>query len=124
MAEEIDEDLWRQCQEVAAEASEGRRLPADLGTIDGMKVILQDGGWVKVRHSLDFHEAGNGYGWEKGWIPKSEIWLDSTVTPDQHAFNLYHELFEVRLMKQGLTYDKAHERANVAERQLRLRREE
>lgn len=37
------------------------------------------------------------------------------------AFIIYHEAYESRLIKQGLSYDDAHKRANGVERQLRLR---
>jgi len=121
MAEKIDDDLWDQCRLVAANATEHGAYPQTLGQIDEFTVLICDGNQVKVAHSMDFHEAGNGLGWEKDFIPKSEIWLDSTVTTDQHKFNLYHELFECRLMKKGLTYDAAHDRANAAERILRRR---
>jgi hypothetical protein len=121
--EKIDDDLWDQCREVAEHAKYDGARPAHLGTIDGLDIMLVDGAKVKISsiEMMDFHEAGNGFGWEKDLIPKGEVWLDDTTKPEFYKFDLYHELFEIRLMKTGLSYDAAHARANVAERILRKR---
>ncbi len=121
--EKIDDELWDQCREVAARACESPERPYVLGRIDELDILLVDGAKVKISSldMMDFHEAGNGFGWEKGLIPVGQVWIDDTTKPEFYKFDLYHELFEIRLMKKGLSYDAAHARANVAERILRKR---
>jgi len=130
MDEKIDNDLWDAILELVGNAY-ARRIDKDedghpkrlLGEIDGLKIFLVDGDWAKCHAvGMDFHEAGNGMytSWEKGKIPEGEVWLDSTALPQEHKFNLYHELWEIRHMAKGLHYNAAHEKANAAERQLRM----
>jgi len=127
VAEKIDENLWDQCRDVTAAAPDNAPpggMGLLLGEIDGIKVKLMDGNWVRTNVSMEFHEAGNGMftSWEKGLIPKGEAWLDDTVKSDNYKFDLYHELYEIRLMREGLDYDAvAHPRANAAEKILRRR---
>jgi hypothetical protein len=123
--EEIDEALWDECRAIAGEPTplDEDSLPFHIGDIDGLKILLVNGNKVKTSRPelMDFNQAGNGFGWEVGLIPKGEVWVDSTTKRDQDKFNLYHEFYEIRLMKLGLSYEKAHVRANIHERILRKR---
>ncbi len=92
-----------------------------LGEIDGVAILIVDGDEVMLRHDMDFHDAGN---WKRyAFIPKGQVWLDDRIDSKDWPYNLYHELYEVRLMEGGLSYDAAHKRANGVERELRERNE-
>jgi hypothetical protein len=116
--EDIDEKLWAECLSLMPE-SDFHDLPYLLGTLDGMKALLVDGNRVKVLCDMDFIEGGHGYVYD--YIPKDEVWFDANAGRNNLPFIAYHEAYEIRLMKQGMDYDTAHEHANVAEKLLRRR---
>lgn len=114
----VDEKLWEECQKVAGNVTSPE--PRDLGEIGEVTVSLIDGDQALLNWSMDFHSANN-------WLEspdlceKNQVVLDNRERPDQHPFNLYHEMHETRLMAKGMKYDQAHEHANAAEKKLRQR---
>ena len=124
----IDYNLWAEVKNILPlfpAMVERKDLPYLCGiTDDNVQVWLVDGDLVKIRHDPDFVEANNSE--ESSWIhlvtgssDKYQAIVDWHMKPDQWPFDLYHELFEMRLMRQGMSYDKAHEQANVGEMKLR-----
>lgn len=53
----------------------------------------------------------------RGKIPKNEVWIRKDIWDDRIARNLtlIHEKTELKYMKQGLTYKKAHKWAETAD---------
>jgi hypothetical protein len=93
-----------------------------------IKTFKQDSWTVRivkgkiVRRSLDQSFVAGGHGLVYPWyIPKSEIWLDDTIAPVERKYILLHEMLEYRLMKKGLSYNKAHKIACTEEKKARLR---
>ena len=87
-------------------------------TKGGLKIHLVDG--EQVRHGIDpnFTEGGNDMA--DKYIPKGEVWLDNSNSPEEQKPNLLHELHERRIMKtKGLSYDAAHKKALVVEHNAR-----
>jgi hypothetical protein len=118
---EIDEALWAECQRVVPR-DKPPVVPYFCGTIEQgtVNVWMVDGDEIKRKHNMDFVDAGNGLE-DSGLCGPNEIYLDVHTDGHEHPFNLYHEAVERRDMIGGMSYDKAHERANAREKVLRTR---
>lgn len=92
--------------------------PRVIGRRGKYKVVLVDGRVIRDKLDPDFAAGGNPgrYGYE----PMDELWVDDcTAKGDVHPY-VEHEAVESELMiRKGLSYDDAHERATVAERKMR-----
>ena len=76
----------------------------------------------KVRHDhIEFVEGGHDLVYK--WMPHKEVWIDDALHPDEYIPVMIHELYERGLMKQGLSYHKAHDRANLVESRVRRNHE-
>lgn len=125
--EPLDEQLWVECNRLTYKAakthlSQTGQKHALAGVVDGgsIKVFLVDGNHIKVHHDMDFVEGGNGLEDPK-LCAKDEIVLDGHLSVSQLPYVCYHEAVERRHMAKGDSYEKAHKKANDAERQLRKR---
>lgn len=128
---EINEDLWKQCQQVFPKLTP-TKLPYLCGTIDSsddegdkkdsvVKVYLVDGDKIKVEHDMDFVEGGNGLE-DPGLCGKNDIYIDCNLARHEWPFILYHEACEREdMIDDGLSYEQAHKKANQEEKFLRLR---
>jgi hypothetical protein len=89
-----------------------------LKTIEGLKIFTVNGERIKLKH-IEFTEGGNGYVYS--WIPKNEIWIDNIFIHKPSGLNaiILHEVAEVKKMKKGMSYNKAHAFANVIEKRFR-----
>jgi len=128
----IDEDLWQEILKVLPKEVP-EELPTTVGIVDGdVKVIIVDGGKVKVEKDMDFVEGGNGV--ENPYLCAwDEVYVDACINPEDWPFICYHEVIERRDMidnsitpetsdsKREEVYLKAHNRANAAEKILRMR---
>lgn len=83
----------------------------------GVKIHLVDGGKVKTKHDMDFVEGGHDKVYK--WIPKDEVWVDKHLDASQRPYVAFHELVERARMAKGESYDKAHVKANAAEKDMR-----
>ena len=96
---------------------------------DDFAIYEVNGEWLRNNLVPDFEHAGHGYVHLS--IPMNQIWVDThhyegckckNVRPDRKISNknfestVIHEPTEFRLMKKGMTYDKAHLVALKAER--------
>jgi len=108
-ADPIDPELWQQCLSAANRHTD---------MVDGLQVVWVEASKVKIADAMDFIEGSNGY--VREFIPKDQIWIDTENASKNWPFVIYHETFEVRLLKSGETYEEAHLRANAAERVLRM----
>ena len=92
---------------------------AKIRDVDGLSVWLVDGTVVRREFWNDFVQGGNGARYK--FIPIDEVWIDSTVTPEEVEYTIEHELIERNLMmKEGLNYDDAHDKAS--ENDMRMRK--
>lgn len=83
----------------------------------GHNVFTVNGEFIRNTFRPDFVEGGHGLVYN--WIPKDEVWLERSLSEAERFFVLAHELYEHSLMKTGMPYDKAHEKASVYELKLR-----
>lgn len=127
---QIDWDLWQEVNLLLPNAQPMQyTLPYYCGmSSEFVSVYLVDGNEVKITYDPDFVEANNSE--ESSWVkdavnhPNSDerfAIVDWHLKPEQWPFDLYHELYEMRLMRTGMSYDRAHEKANEAEMQLRAK---
>ena len=87
-----------------------------IETKEGKDIFLVDGN--KIRKAIDIDFTMGGHGLRYVYIPVDEIWIDSS-NEDELEEVFIHELTEFNLMKQGMSYDKAHVQASLAEIGLR-----
>jgi len=84
---------------------------------DNLKVMLVSGQTVRDKFSVDFALAGHDNVYK--YIPKGEVWIEEGLSPHDRKVILIHELWERHLMKQGMSYEQAHRRANRVEESVR-----
>lgn len=98
-----------------------------VGSVDGIKCYLVNGNEVKTKKFMDFTEGGNGMVYGKksdkvhpDFVPYNEAWVDADIDESQFPYILLHEIVEYVLMKnKNFSYDKAHRKANGAEKYMR-----
>jgi hypothetical protein len=78
-----------------------------------LNIALVNGTHVRNAYDSDFSQGGNGYAYD--FVPKDEIWIDEAIDPIEWPFIAFHECEEAELMKKGLSYDDAHDRAKHTE---------
>ncbi len=86
---------------------------------DELKIYLVDGEAVRRDH-IEFVSGGHGYVYD--YIPKEEVWIDDNQKdkPSDMEATITHELYEIKKMREnGLSYNEAHELANVVESEKR-----
>lgn len=92
--------------------------PRVVGKRGRYKVVLVDGTVVRDHIDPDFVAGGNPGRY--GYVPMDELWVDDSTARGDVGPYVEHEGVESELMlKKGLSYDDAHERATAAERRLR-----
>lgn len=93
-------------------------LPDPTRPGEQVTVWLVDGAVVRDLYKTDYTEGGHGYVYP--WVPKPEVWLESTLDRAELPYILAHEFLERRLMHDaGRDYDTAHEISSKVEYNLR-----
>ena len=83
-----------------------------------LSVYLVDGPWVRLHYNMDFNAGGHDLVYD--FIPRKQIWIDSSIERAERPFALLHELHERKLIEtQGLSYNDAHTQANELEHTFR-----
>jgi hypothetical protein len=85
-----------------------------------LSIYVVDGPYVRRTYSMDFNVGGHGFVYD--FIPKDEVWLDSSVEERELQFSLVHELVERTMMMDEHNpqdYETAHRQANTIELELR-----
>jgi hypothetical protein len=82
-------------------------------------VWIVDGQYVRKNIDEEFTNFGQHYGFR--FIPLHEFWIDKEHGPGEQRFFIDHMLVEYRLMAEGMSYDKALEKADAVERRERLK---
>lgn len=99
-----------------------KTVKQEIGQWKTLKIYMVDGNDVKTKYDMDFVEAGNSEA--KDYIPKNEIWIDSSTDVANIKFNIYHEVIERFYMNvYNYDYEKAHDLANTIEKQMRIKNE-
>jgi hypothetical protein len=74
---------------------------------------------IFIRNSIDEEFTNYGQHYRFPYIPKDEFWLDREAAQNEQQFFIDHLLLEHRLMEKGMSYDKALDLADHAERKER-----
>src|SRR5947199_303822 len=93
---------------------------AHLGAFGDVHCYLVDGEWIRNVRDVDFTNGAHHL--TRAYVPPSEIWIDDAAAASERGFIVAHEAHELTLMRSGMGYDDAHERALALERSLRSRR--
>ncbi len=70
---------------------------------------MVDGPKIRRELYIDFSIGGNDQRYK--FIPKNEIWIDNSISVEELQYTIIHEIFERKLLKKGLTYNRAHDLA-------------
>lgn len=98
----------------------GPVLLALWGETDNLLMVyVVDGAMVRLRFDENYVEGGHDLVYP--YIPKDEVWIEQAIydDPDERLFDLLHELYERRMMQQGMPYVKAHDAALKIEHETR-----
>jgi len=80
---------------------------------DGLKLKFVDGSIV--RRWLDPEFVLGGHDLVYDYIPKGEVWAEAGVNRKEYRYIAGHEVFERKLMAEGMDYDTAHDQAEGKE---------
>jgi hypothetical protein len=83
------------------------------------QVWIVDGPYIRGHMDEEFTNFGQHYRFL--FIPEKEFWIDKEAQHDEHTFFIEHLLVENRLMAQGMPYEQAIVKADLAERNERRR---
>lgn len=86
--------------------------------LPGITVWIVCGTWVRDNLDIDFTEGGN-FARYASFIPAGQVWIEGSVSSDEVDSVMLHEVTELGWMQSGLSYDAAHDNANVAEAKVR-----
>jgi hypothetical protein len=85
--------------------------------IFNFNVYIVDGEFIRTNIDEEFTNFGQHYYFK--FIPENEFWIDEEKHKGEAQFYIDHMLAEYRLMKEGATYEKALEKANLKEERER-----
>ena len=88
-----------------------------LGVMNGYKVYLVNGTYVRDHYDINFTMGSHGQA--DKFVPKDEVWIDDELSEFERESLIRHELHEAELMKDGMSYEKAHESACKVEEEFR-----
>jgi hypothetical protein len=88
-----------------------------IETVDDFDVWSVDGKYIREKIDEEFTNFGQHFRFR--FIPTHEFWIDKEHAPGEEHFFVDHLLIENRLMAGGMTYDRAIEKADRAERRER-----
>lgn len=77
----------------------------------GLEVVAVNGTHVRNNYDSDFVQGGNGFRYK--FCPQPHLWIEEAMPRAEWPFVLFHECVETELMRQGMSYDRAH---NIAKR--------
>jgi hypothetical protein len=83
----------------------------------GLAIMLVDGTYVRNHYDSDFSQGGNGFRYR--FVSRREIWVDKQISEIEWPFIIMHECYEAELMREGQTYDRAHDTAKRLEDKCR-----
>jgi hypothetical protein len=90
----------------------------ELGEIVGYRVYIVNGEEIRDRYDVDWTTGGSEARYS--YIPKSEVWIEDGMHPNDFFPTVVHEFVEMWYMEhKGLDYGAAHDKANEKEIKLR-----
>jgi hypothetical protein len=89
----------------------------NLGRVAGLTVWQVNGELVR-RTEIEFTMGGNEAAYPR-MVPHGEIWIDDVLGPVDAMATCLHEIIELDLMSEGMSYGKAHEVAGKYESEFR-----
>ncbi len=92
--------------------------PAGVELPEGVTLHEVDGTYLRDNVNVDFTSGTNGYA-HPNYVPKNEVWIDKSLPEADKTATIKHELRERELMKDGKTYNEAHEIAAKEEAEFR-----
>ena len=84
-----------------------------LRSAQDIKIWLVNGTYIRNNCFIDYTMGGHDQVYD--FIPDNEIWIDNDLKECEIDYVIIHELRERFYMLQGMTYDKAHDKASVLE---------
>jgi len=81
--------------------------------IDGVKIYTVNGAFVRKTRDISFTMGAHHY--VDKFIPEDEVWIDDNLSPADLLDLIIHESVERKLMKDGMAYEPAHDKANALE---------
>ena len=84
----------------------------------GNEFFLVNGPFVRNTISSDFVHGDNHYHSPK-FVRLGELWIDDSIPIEERDYAAFHECYEAELMKKGMDYEKAHDRAKAIEDEFR-----
>jgi hypothetical protein len=82
----------------------------------GLKVFLVNGNYIRNQIDSDFVQ---GTGYNSKFIPKGEMWIDSSMPQDEWPHLVLHECCQAEKIKEGWPLDKAYAHAKRVEDKAR-----
>ena len=92
-------------------------LVSKLIDIQGYEIWKVNGNVIRDLVDVDFVEGGNPARYR--YVPSNQIWVEDNLSREDTIATAVHEIIEMELMKEGLSYGKAHDQAAEIEKQLR-----
>jgi hypothetical protein len=91
-----------------------------FGYISGFTVWIVNGEYIRDNIDVGFVNYGQHYRYK--FIPKNEFWIDREKIPGEAHFYLKPLLAEYKLMKKGVTSNKAFEKSEAIEKRERTKK--
>jgi hypothetical protein len=105
--------------EIMAPSISGKPYIKNIEEIQSIKVWIVNGQYVREHLDEEFTNFGQHYRFP--FIPINEFWLDQQHAPGEEQFFIDHLLIEYRLMRKGMDYDQAIDKADAAEKAERAK---
>lgn len=83
----------------------------------GCEIFLVNGTYLRNTYDSDMVQGANGYRYR--FCPRRELWVDDCTPAVEIPFVALHECHEAELMKHGMSYEQAHDRAKRLENKFR-----
>jgi hypothetical protein len=104
---------------ILAQAISGKPYIQSIEEIQSIKVWVVNGQYVREHLDEEFTNFGQHYRFP--FIPINEFWLDQQHAPGEEQFFINHLLIEHSLMRNGMDYDQAIDKADDAEQAERAK---
>lgn len=85
----------------------------------GLPIYVVNGAFIRNNWDSDFIQGANGMRYR--FCPKGELWVDECVPKAEWPYVILHECVETELMRDGMSYDRAHTIAKRRENAARRR---
>jgi hypothetical protein len=88
---------------------------------NGIRIFLASGEFIRDHLEIGFTLGSHWMIDGSYYIPEGEVWVEETLREADREAIVFHEMYELELMKRGLGSDEAHKLATAAEKRLRGR---